>query len=267
MEKTKVCQKIEKAIRHIIIQNQKGVLSSGTGIVVKPDGTLITAKHVVETENVGIYHGEIIVRGIETEQIKYQPVITGFGFDMNLSDYINPISIDLAILKPIKPLHDSDFIPLCSDLVEVGTDVIIAGFPDDIELPLKFLEKLNENNLEIVKAKKAMNVQLKFYFRQLMFKHAMIGNAQKIQLNNFNVEPLGLKDLSTIDIAGAAYWIDNHLTYGGSGGPVVNSSGELLGIICEKAYTDSKTDVPKKFPSGTGMALSHSLISWLLDHI
>ncbi len=50
--------------RHIIIQNQSSVLSSGTGIVVKSDGTLITAKHVIE--NGGVYHGRITAKGIET---------------------------------------------------------------------------------------------------------------------------------------------------------------------------------------------------------
>lgn len=267
MDKIEVCQKVKKAIRHILIENQNGVLSSGTGIVIKSDGTLITAKHVLEEENRGIYHGKITVKGVATERIEYRIATTGFGFDIDFPDYVNPISIDLAVLKPVQQIQNSDFIPLCTDLAEVGTDVIIGGFPDDVKLPFDFLDKLNINNPEIVLAKEKINKQFKFYFRQLMFKHAMIGHAQKIKLDNFDVSKLGLKNITKVNITGATYWIDNHLTYGGSGGPVVNSNGELLGIICEKAFTDSKMDKPKEFPSGTGMALSHQLISWLIDYL
>lgn len=267
MDKIEVCKKVKKAIRHILIQNQSSVLSSGTGIVVREDGTLITAKHVIEKENAGIYQGRITAKGIETEQIEYQPVITGFEFDVNFPDYINPITIDLTILKPVNKITGSDFTPLCHELAQVGTDVVIAGFPDDISLPLNFLNKLNQSNPEIVEAQKAIDRQFKFYFRQLMFKHAMIGHAPQIKLNNCNVSSLGLKNLTTINTIGANYWIDNHLTYGGSGGPVVNLNGKLLAIISEKAFTASKMTTPEKFPSGTGMALSHHLISWLLDYI
>lgn len=268
MDKIEVCQKVKKCIRHILIQNQSTVLSSGTGIIVREDGTLITAKHVIEKENVGVYYGKITAKGLDTEQIEYRPVITGFKFDINFPDYINPISIDLTILKPTAALKkNSDFIPLCDNLVEIGTDVIMAGFPDDINLPLNFLDALNQNNPEIAKAKKTINEQFKFYFRQLMFKHAMVGHIQEIKLNNCDVSTLGLKNLTKINVTGATYWIDNHLTYGGSGGPVVNLNGELLGIICEKAFTDSKMSTPKKLPSGTGMALSHHLISWLIEHV
>ena len=157
MDKIEVCKKVKKAIRHILIQNQSSVLSSGTGIVVREDGTLITAKHVIEKENAGVYHGRITAKGEGTELIEYQPVITGFEFDMNFSDYINLITIDLTILKPVNKITGSDFIPLCSELSEVGTDIVMAGFPDDINLPLNFLDKLNQNNPEIAKAKKAID--------------------------------------------------------------------------------------------------------------
>lgn len=179
MNKIEVSKNVRSAIRHILIQDQFGtILSSGTGIVVKPDGTLITAKHVVETE-IGIYQGQIMAKGLEAEQRVYQPMILGFGFDFNFSDLINSISIDLTILKPVNRLNDCDFIPLCADIAEVGTDVLIGGFPDDVNLPLNFLEKFNVDSPEMSNAKRKIDTHFKYFFRQLMFKHAMIGNVQK----------------------------------------------------------------------------------------
>jgi hypothetical protein len=268
MDKIEICQKVKKTIRRIIVQDESRVLSIGSGVVIKPDGTLITAKHVIEDEKIGVYRGHICVKGLESEEFEYLPVITGLKVDINLPEYIDPINIDLTILKPTKKLENIDFLPLCKDLAQVGTDIIMGGFPDDIEFPLSFLEKINENNPEMIKVKEAFNKKFKYYFRQLMCKQAMIGNLQKINLK-CDVGSLRIKDLTNINVLGATYWLDNHLTYGGSGGSVVNMSGELLGIICRKALTNFKRDELtgslEKIPSGTGMALSHQLISWLIN--
>lgn len=266
MTKIDVCNKIKKVIRHIVVDNGVKVLSAGTGVVVKEDGTLITAKHVIESEN-GIYHGKILIRGIDTEQTEYQPVIHGFGFDVNQSEFIKPISIDLTVLKPVKKLSNVEYINLFDGLAEVGTDIIMAGFPDDIKLPFDFIEQLKKENSEMAGVKKAIDKRFKYYFRQLMFKTGMIGHCQPVNLNNCDVSSLGISGLDRINVVGATYWIDNQLTYGGSGGPIVNLDGQLLGLICEKALTASKTQGISELPSGTGMGLSHQLISWILPKI
>ena len=49
-----------------------------------------------------------------------------------------------------------------------------------------------------------------------------------------NVASLVLTGLENVHASGAEYWLDNHLTYGGSGGPIVNTNGELVGIVCQK---------------------------------
>lgn len=266
MTKIEVCNKIKKVIRHIVIDDGTKILSAGTGVVVKEDGTLITAKHVIESEN-GMYHGKILVRGIDAEQTEYQPFIHGLGFDVNQPEFIKPISIDLTVLKPLKKLFGVEYINLFDGLAEVGTDIIMAGFPDDIELPFDVIKKLKTENPKMAGVKEAMDSRFNFYFRQLMFKSGMIGHCQSIHLNNCDVSSLGISGLDKINVIGATYWIDNQLTYGGSGGPIVNSDGQLLGLICEKALTASKMQNIPELPSGTGMGLSHQLISWILPKI
>src|SRR3989338_3101336 len=266
MNKIEVCNEVKKVIRHIVIDNGAKILSAGTWVVVKDDGTLITAKHVIESER-GIYHGKILVRGIETEQVEYQPTIYGFSFDVNQPEFIDPLSIDLTVLKPVKKLSNIEYINLFDGIAEIGTDIIMAGFPDDIKLQLGILEKFKTKNSAVEKIKNAIDLRFDYYFRQLMFKSGMVGHCQKIHLNNCDVSQLGIEGLSKINVVGATYWLDNQLTYGGSGGPIVNLDGKLLGIICEKALTKSKIPGVSKLPSGTGMGLSHQLISWILPKI
>ena len=84
-----------------------------------------------------------------------------------------------------------------------------------------------------------------------MVRHGIVGSVQKIQIND--------------NINGATYWIDNAVTYGASGGPVVDSFGKLIGIISEKGVTDG-VDSENSVPSGSTMALSHKLITWHLNN-
>jgi hypothetical protein len=268
MNKIEVCNKVKKVVRHIIIDDGTQILSAGTGVVVKDDGTLITAKHVVETEGVGVYHGKVLVKGIDTEQIEYQPVIYGFGFDINQPEFIDPFGIDLTVLKPVETLSYVEYIDLFDGIAEIGTDIVVAGFPDDIKLPFDIIEKFKTKNSSITKIKDAIDSRFNYFFRQLMFKGGMIGHCQKIHLNNCDVSKLAIVGLDNINVVGATYWLDNQLTYGGSGGPIVSMDGKLLGIICEKALTKSKIQgISELLPSGTGMGLSHQLISWILPKI
>ena len=259
MNQIELCEYIRKSIRQIIIDDGKRVISSGTGVVIDKSGTLLTAKHVVARNN-KFYNGNLLVRApSKGENIEYNyfsdPTLK---IDINLPKLIHPINIDLAILKP-KNKIETTFIPLYDNVASVGTDIIIGGYPDDVSLPLNFDEIFNLMNPDMMTVKQHLDIKFKYYMRQPLFKQGMIGCVTPIHIeaNNLN-----------LIIDAATYILDTDLTYGGSGGPIINSKGELLGIITRKGFTDaskfrirSESGILEKLPSGIGYGLSHQLIT------
>jgi hypothetical protein len=134
---------------------------------------------------------------------------------------------------------------------------MMAGFSDDVYPTFNWDEAFETRNPDMAAAKNAFDSHIRYFVRQLLCKRAMIGNVGRITL--------GLADG---DLVGATYTLDAELTHGGSGGPVVDYDGRLVGIICRKGLTTAtnfeiqttKTERLTKLPSTTGFALSHKLL-------
>ena len=259
MDQIELCEKIKRSLRHIIIDDGKKVVSAGTGTVINKEGYILTAKHVVAYMG-KFFPGKLIVMSpYGKEECEYfyfsDPKL---AIDINHPDLLKPIEIDLAILKP-KLNIQSEFLELYDGIATVGTDVILAGFPDDVDVPLNFIESFNLMNPDMTDAKKILEKKFIYYMRQPLFKKGMIGNFSSISIDASDQD---------IKINGASYIIDTDLTYGGSGGPIVNIDGKLLGVIVRKGFTSAKKleiqhknqGIVEKLPSGTGFGLSHQLI-------
>lgn len=261
MNKIELCKKIKKVVRSIIVVdgNNPEKIETGTGVVIDSNGTILTASHVIK----GFSKPKIIVRGLENvPQTFYSPYLSDIHLNIT-EDYIRPLEIDLAILKPKERLENITYLELAKEISEEGEEVLMAGFPDEVKLPLNFNEYLNFDNPKLKEKEEEIKKFFFMFTRLLMIKSGMIGSVQKININDTTWTDIkGIE--KKINTQGASYWIDNGCTYGASGGLVINSEGKLIGIICEKGMT-FQNDIEIKVPSGSTMALSHSLITWRLE--
>jgi hypothetical protein len=263
MNKIKFCRKIKKVIRNIIVVdgNNPDNIGVGTGVIVDSNGTLLTASHVIE----GYSNPKIIVMGPkDIPQIIYSSYFKDVSINVDMEDYIKPLKIDLAILKPQKQekIKNIAYVKLADEISQEGEEVLMAGFPDEVKLPLNFNKFLNFDNPDIKEEKEEIDKFIFMFNRLLMIKSGMIGSVQKININNSKwIDEKGVE--KRINVQGASYWIDNGCTYGASGGLVVNSKGNLIGIICEKGMT-FQNNIEIELPSGSTMALSQKLITWNL---
>ena len=132
-----------------------------------------------------------------------------------------------------------------------------------LELPLNFDKSLNFDNHELKEKRFEIEGFVKSAMRLIMIRSGMVGSVQKINISG-NCDFSDFK--KSISVSGATYWVDNAVTYGASGGPVVDYSGKLIGIISEKGATAGLSDSEKLVPSGSAMVLSHKLITWRLQY-
>lgn len=232
------------------------LISSGSAVSISSSGILLTAAHVltgrlpitdrdVKDENV-----VILVQVKNVGIVQFEAPLVGLSF--TLPPYLRrPIDFDLAILRPVKVLPEAiPFVEISDTIPEIGTQVMMAGFSDDIRLPLEFDSALNRQHPQV----RSQLPILEVFGRQLMVRSGMIGHITGLNVNDRS---------NNVERKGAEMYIDNVLHAGASGGPVIDGAGRLIGIITMRAMTDVPyEDTPKlRVPSGAAVGLSPLLIA------
>jgi hypothetical protein len=232
------------------------LISTGSAFCINNLGYLMTAAHVVtgrtpirqmDVEDPNVEIGAKTKDGIFQ---RYVPFLTGFG--LNLPGYLKePIIVDIAILKPLKSSENSNFLKLANMKPYVGSEVLMAGFPDDMELPLSIDRFLNTEHEQVRGQKR--NIELAKNL--MMIRSGIVGHCSGLKLVDQNIDAWSL-------------YIDNVLHSGASGGPIINMEGEVIGVITERAVTSvSYKETPGlKVPSGSTSAISPNLGTGFLKH-
>lgn len=260
MKSIDLCERISQAVCQIFVGEGDKINSVGSGVFVE-GGLIYTAAHVMMKPNDKQYGTGLLVRGkdyLENIKGKWTGPLRK-GSDPKI---MRSLPVDVGVLKPNTVPKKVTPLKLSIDFAKIGTECIIAGFSDDIEKPLQFPNYLETRNPNMTNLKERIENGLPRFLRPCMYKKCIIGSRQNINLIDPN---------ENIEIQGVEYWLDNHLTYGGSGGPLVNIDGELLGIISRKGLTDATkfgirninpdgVKKVEKLPSGI-LALSHQFIT------
>ena len=184
--------------------------------------------------------------------MRYAPVICGPAL-VN-PDYKEPLTIDLALLRSPSPRRQVPYLPISHETALPGTRVLMAGFPDDMELPFSVDQRLDLSGSEDDIARTRQ--RLRYARPRLMVKSGMIGHRGGVVLSD------GKRTLQ-----GEFIYIDNELQLGASGGPVVGADLRVVGIMTDRAITSVpfKETPQLRVPSGSTVAISPRMIETILD--
>jgi len=229
-------------------------ISEGSGVAINSSGDLLTAAHVV-TGRIPVRPGDVIDPSViilakdrAGEIIQYIPVPAICGIALENYEHLRkPLTIDLALLRPLTPRKGIPHLRLNMQALKAGIQVVMAGFPDDMELPFSINRIVNKGNPEIQR----LALHFELASKLLMTKSGMIGHTNEVVLTD-----------GKLTLTGDIFYVDNVLHSGASGGPVVNMSAEVVGIITQRAITSvGFGEAPDlKVPSGSTVAVSPRII-------
>lgn len=263
MNKVLLSKKLDETTYRIRAFENSDLFSEGSAFCFSESGTLITAAHVVdggkpfEISKFDELNLKIEAHTKNGPIIQYKPIICGITFDWPNGLLKDKTIIDLAILHPVEQINNIPFLEIEDDHQPVGTDILMAGFPDELEFPLKIDENTDINHLKKFQSEKDIESSLsRLKGMLIMKKSGMIGFG-----DDLIIDP-NLGDGFKLKIG--VYYIDNGMHSGASGGPVINGNGKVLGVISKRAVTRvSYPDLEnpsKDVPSGSTLAITPKTI-------
>lgn len=234
--------------------NYKGEqISYGSGTVCNEDGKIITACHVIDQIKDfqdEIHNLEILVRIEDVGIIHYKPLLT--GITMSIPDIADDILIDVAIIEPIEPIKISCFVKpkLEAMPIDYGESMLVAGYSEETPFVFDF-DKIIGKKIPNDKSNQ-YKIHLGF-MKPPTFKSGILSHKSSLYLNG------------NMKIQSEIYHIDNGLHSGASGGPIINSQGEFVGIVTHRAMVVLKVLVEDKLmnlhaPSGNTFGIGISAL-------
>ena len=239
--------------------NYKGKqISYATGTVCNEKGKVITACHVIdqikdfEDE---IHNLELLVRLDGIGVVHYKPLLT--GITMTIPDVADDILIDVAIIEPIQELFTEHFVfpKLDFEPSDYGESLLIAGYSEETPFVFDF-DKMLGKKIPVDKMNQYI-IQLGF-MKPPTFKSGILSHKANLFLNGNMI------------IKSEIIHVDNGMHSGASGGPIINSNGEFIGIITHRAMINLKVLVEDKLmelhaPSGNTFGIGTSTLKCYED--
>jgi len=227
-ERASLCELLRETTYLVFVllageDGQPELIGSGTAVAVNARGDLLTAAHVVTTrfpiraEDVRDPRIVILAKRKSGVFSRYASPLCGLTVDLG-ELLTGPLTVDLAVLRPVETQTDVTFLPICLRAPVVGEAVLMAGYPDDIELPFSFDQMLPASSIQV----REQQVNLEISKRLMMIRSGMVGHSAGVKINE--------------DYEGDFFHIDNVLHSGASGGPVLDAAGEREDTTLARAF-------------------------------
>lgn len=266
MDTVTICEMLERTTYALEVYQGDEKYSGGSGFCFNKNGLLITAAHVVtgrtpiREEDWRDPEVKILARTKDGDYLHYEPALCGITVEFP-GPLKEPLQIDLALLRPVEPRTGVDHLDIAYERwPRAGTQVMMAGFPDELETPLLWTKAINHEYPPIKEAAEETKKIVERVGQLLMVKSGMIGHA-----SNISIDPDG-SGSKVLEVG--VYYIDNAMHSGASGGPVVDERGMVIGMISKRAVTTvpfPELENPnKELPSGSAMAVStFTALEWV----
>lgn len=247
-------QQIQKCCGYVTVVLRDEIISEGTCFAFTPDGEIITAAHVVtgrfpiRLEDYADPEVQIFVKFAGRPLLEYR--ISFCSLSIENAAFTERIQLDIAALAPkIKQKDVFDYLPATFTYPELGEQVFIAGFSDELSLPFN-IDKIAKPDMPGMQD--FLSAMKRGYMADMtgsLIKKATVGNQRRIYAENS-------KQGITVEVD--IFYLDNGMNSGASGGPVVNENGEAIGVISQRTLTNASQDAAPnlRVPAGATIALS-----------
>lgn len=249
-----IYEKIKNSCGYVTVLLNDEKISQGTCFAYTPTGEIITAAHVVtgrmpiRVEDYQDPNAKIFVKFPGRPLIEYFVHFCSLG--INVDAFSETIQLDIAALAPKeKQTGDFNYLPASLTPPRLGDRVFLSGFSDDLSLPFN-LDRIAKKDFPGMQD--FLSAMQSGYIADMMgpmTKCAIVGNHVRIHASNSK---------QNISSDFSLFYMDNGVNSGASGGPIVNESGEAVGVISQRAVTSASqsADTNLKVPAGATIGLS-----------
>ena len=251
--------KIRRALAHVLVLKDGEAISKGSGFCFLPTGEILTAAHTAvggfpaREEDWADKARTIIVRFVlQDKMLRYKIAVCPVEIHHSAAG-MKPLQLDIAILVPVEVQQNSfEYLPASVKPPQLGEELFFAGYSDEIEFPFGADRLVPSSAIGIDAFRKEYSYGIKQIVSGPMIKRGVVGNAIQLTAKG---------SLASINVT--AFYLDNQIHFGASGGPIVAHDGSAKGIIVKRAMTstDSKEGDSIPVPSGSTMGMALDILA------
>lgn len=270
MDLPNLYDKIRKSLAHVLVLENREKISEGSGFCFLPTGEVITAAHTiaggfpVRDQELHNPNRLIIVRLFyQNKSLVYKPILCPIELRFSRPG-VKPFQIDIAVIGP-KTSQKGAFDHLLASVAEppkLGEELYFAGYSDEVEFPFDADRHFDPKTIGLDDFRREFDFGIRSLVAGPMIKRGVVGNA--IIFGTQSATVLGTQ-LKIPELRVTAFYLDNQIHDGASGGPIVAQDGIAKGIITKRAMTTSVDSVGSaiRVPSGSTMGISLEILKAL----